>query len=63
MMAMNPLAAMTLAAVPSGNGIQSMMQSMDSAANTMLTAMARHLRNVLHRYVNITVQDIIGLIP
>ena len=59
----NPLAAVTMASVPADTGVQNVMQGMDSAANVMLSSTAKHLRSVLHRYVTITVQDIIGLIP
>ena len=63
MVTRNPLLGMTLASVPADTGARDVMQGMDTAASAMLTATAKHLRSVLNRYVGVTVQDIIGLIP
>ncbi len=59
----NPIAMMSLARVPASDGLAGVPRQMDSAASQMASRIARRLKDVLGRYMNISVKEIADLIP
>ena len=57
----NPL--LTLAAIPRDDGASEAPRQMDSAASLLVSRLVRRLKDVLGRYVNISVREIADLIP
>ena len=58
---MNPMT--TLAAIPAEDSAENVTYQMNQVANHMLGLVVKKLREVLHRYVNVTITDITDLIP
>ena len=59
----NPLAAMSMAAIPAADGSSSVPRQMDSAATMLTSRITRKLRDTLGKYLNISVKEISDLIP
>ena len=59
----NPLLGLTLAAIPRDDGSSEAPRLMDSAASQLVTRLVRRLKDVLGRYLNISVREISDLIP
>ena len=59
----NPLAAMSMATIPSADGSASVPRQMDSAATMLTSRISRKLRDTLGKYMNISVKEISDLIP
>ena len=57
----NPL--LTLAAIPRDDGGAEAPRQMDSAASLLVTRLVRRLKDVLGRYLNVSVREIADLIP
>ncbi|MDO4284726.1 MAG: DNA mismatch repair protein [Eubacteriales bacterium] len=58
----NPL-ALGIAGVPKGDAAEDMTSYMDRVTNHMLAIVVRRLKEVLNRYVSVTITDITDLIP
>ena len=59
----NPILSMTLASIPRDEGAAEVPRQLDTAATQLLNRMVRRLKDVLGRYVNMSVKDISALIP
>ena len=59
----NPLARLSLARVPEGDGTASVPRQMDSAATQLASRITRKLRETLGKYLNVSVKEIADLIP
>ena len=59
----NPVAAMTLARVPDADGTAGVTRQMDSAASMLASRIVRRLKDLLGKYLNISVKAIADLIP
>ena len=59
----NPLLMMTVAGVPRGDSTEDMTSYMDRITNHMLALTTRRLREVLNRYVSVTITDVTDLLP
>ena len=59
----NPLALMSLARIPEADGSSSIPRQMDSAATMLTSRITRKLRDMLGKYINVSVKDISDLIP
>ena len=59
----NPMAAMSLARIPEADGSGNVPRQMDSAATMLTSRIARKLRGMLAKYLNISVREMAGLIP
>ena len=59
----NPMAAMSLARIPEADGSGNVPRQMDSAATMLTSRIARKLRSMLAKYLNISVREMAGLIP
>ena len=59
----NPLAMMSLARVPAADGSSSVPRQMDSAATMLTSRITRKLRDMLGKYLNVSVKEISELIP
>ena len=59
----NPILSMTLASIPRDEGAAEVPRQFDTAATQLLNRMVRRLKDVLGRYVNMSVKDISALIP
>ena len=59
----NPLAAISLARIPSADGTANVPRQMDSAASILTSRIARKLRDTLGQYLNVSVKEIADLIP
>ena len=59
----NPLAMMSLARVPAAEGSSSVPRQMDSAATMLTSRITRKLRDMLGKYLNVSVKEISELIP
>ena len=59
----NPLAMMSLARVPAADGSSSVPRQMDSAATMLTSRITRKLRDMLGKYLNVSVKEIADLIP
>ncbi|MCR5509791.1 MAG: DNA mismatch repair protein [Lachnospiraceae bacterium] len=58
-----PIGFLTMAAVPEGDSTVDVTRYMDRITNHMLFLTVRKLRNVLSKYVNVTITNITDLIP
>ena len=59
----NPIAMMSLARVPASDGLAGVPRQMDSAATMLASRITRRLRDMLGKYMNISVKEIADLIP
>ena len=59
----NPLAMMSMARVPAADGTASIPRQMDSAATMLTSRITRKLRDMLGKYINVSVKEIAELIP
>lgn len=59
----NPLLASTMGTIPEGDYAADAMQYMDKLATQMITHSVKRLRDVLKKYIEISLTDISGLIP
>ena len=59
----NPIAAMSMARIPDADGLASVSRQMDSAASMLAGRITRRLKDMLGKYLNISVREIAGLIP
>lgn len=59
----NPLLASTMGTIPEGDVATDAMQYMDKLATQMITHSVKRLRDVLKKYIEISLTDISGLIP
>ncbi len=59
----NPLAALSMARIADADGLASVTRQMDSAASTLASRIARRLKSMLEKYMNISVKEISDLIP
>ena len=59
----NPLAAMSLARIPASDGLAGVPRQMDSSASLLASRITRRLRDMLGKYINISVREIADLIP
>ena len=59
----NPIIGMTMAAIPRDDGTAEVPRQYDSAATLLLSRLVRHLKDVLGKYMNMSVRDISNLIP
>ena len=59
----NPMAMMSLARVPETDGSSSVPRQMDSAATLLTSRITRKLRDMLGKYLNVSVKEISDLIP
>lgn len=62
-MVAHPLLAGSLGAVPDGDTSENVTFYMNSITNHMLSITTKKLRNILNKYVSITISDITNLIP
>ena len=63
LMMRNPLAALSMARIAGSDGLSSVSRQMDSAASTLASRIARRLKSMLEKYLNISVKEISDLIP
>ena len=63
MLMRNPIAAMSMARIPDADGLASVSRQMDSAASMLAGRITRRLKDMLGKYLNISVREIAGLIP
>ncbi len=59
----NPLAFMSLARIPAADGLNNVPRQMDSAATVLASKIARRLKDLLGKYLNVSVKAIADLIP
>ena len=59
----NPLFAMSMARIPDADGLASVSRQMDSAASMLAARITRRLKDLLGKYLNVSVREIAGLIP
>ena len=59
----NPIAMMSLARVSASDGLAGVTRQMDSAASMLASRIARRLRDMLGKYLNISVKEMADLIP
>ena len=59
----NPLLGLSMAAVPSDDGSARITRNMDAAASMLLSRLVRRLKEMLGRYLNVSVKEIADLIP
>ncbi len=59
----NPIAAMTLARIPDADGLAGVPRQMDSAASMLAGRITRRLKDMLGKYLNVSVREIAALIP
>jgi len=59
----NPLAVMSMARIPDADGSSSVPRQMDSAATMLTSRITRKLRDLLGKYINVSVKEISDLIP
>ena len=59
----NPLAMLSLARIPDADGSSSVPRQMDSAATMLTSRITRKLRDMLGKYINVSVKEISDLIP
>ncbi|MBO7662090.1 MAG: DNA mismatch repair protein [Clostridia bacterium] len=59
----SPIAAMTLARIPESDGTAGVTRQMDSAASMLASRVVRRLKDLLGKYLNISVKAIADLIP
>ena len=59
----NPLLGLSMATVPSDDGSARITRNMDAAASMLLSRLVRRLKEMLGRYLNVSVKEIADLIP
>ncbi len=59
----NPLAMLSMARIPDADGSSSVPRQMDSAATMLTSRITRRLRDLLGKYINVSVKEISDLIP
>ena len=59
----NPIAMMSLSAVPMTDGASTVTRQVDTAATMLMTRISKKLRTTLAKYLNVSVKDISDLIP
>ena len=59
----NPIAMMSLSAVPQTDGASTVTRQVDTAATMLMTRISKKLRTTLAKYLNVSVRDISDLIP
>jgi len=59
----NPLAMFSLARIPDADGSSSVPRQMDSAASMLASRIARRLKDMLGKYLNVSVKEMADLIP
>ena len=59
----NPIAVMSLSAVPKADGSSTVTRQVDTAATMLMTRISRKLRTTLAKYMNVSVRDIADLVP
>lgn len=59
----NPIISYSLLNVAADDANRDIMHHMDKAANNMLSAVVKRLRDVLSKYVTVTIRDITDLMP
>ena len=59
----NPIAAMSLARIPASDGLAGVPRQMDSSASMIASRISRRLKDMLGKYLNISVKEIADLIP
>ena len=59
----NPIAALSMARIADADGLSSVPRQMDSAASMLASRIARRLKDMLGKYLNISVKEISDLIP
>ena len=59
----NPLALLSLSRIPESDGLASVPRQMDSAASMLASRIARRLKDMLGKYLNVSVKEIADLIP
>ena len=59
----NPIAMLSMARIPDADGLSSVSRQMDSAASMLASRIARRLKDMLEKYLNISVKEISDLIP
>ena len=59
----NPIAMMSLARIPESDGLAGVPRQMDSAATMLASRITRRLRDMLGKYLNVSVKEIADLIP
>ncbi len=59
----NPLAAMSMSAVPKTDGSSSVTRQVDAAATMLMSRISKKLRETLSKYMNVSVREISDLIP
>ena len=59
----NPIAMMSLSAVPQQDGSSSVTRQVDTAATMLMTRISKKLRETLAKYLNVSVRQMSDLIP
>ena len=59
----NPIAMMSLSAVPMTDGASTVTRQVDTAATMLMTRISRKLRETLAKYLNVSVREMSDLIP
>jgi len=59
----NPLLGLSLASIPREDGSAEIPRQMDAAASRLVSRLVRRLKDVLGKYLNISVRDMADLIP
>ena len=59
----NPIAALSMARVAGADGLAGVPYQMDSAASMLASRIARRLKEMLEKYLNVSVKEISDLIP
>ena len=59
----NPIFAMSMARIPDADGLAGVSRQMDSAASMLAARITRRLKDLLGKYLNVSVREIAGLIP
>ena len=59
----NPIAAMSMARIPDADGLAGVPRQMDSAASMLAGRITRRLKDMLGKYLNVSVREIAALIP
>ena len=63
LMMRNPLLALSMARIPAQDSLSSVPRQMDSAASMLASRLTRRLKDMLGKYLNISVREIADLIP
>lgn len=59
----NPIAALSLARIPGQDALSGVPRQMDSSASMLASRLTRRLKDMLGKYINISVKEIADLIP